>query len=113
MQKYWLNIFIVGIASFFLLLAGCQSNSGHLGGLFSSPFSNHSFESPMNLSQVVQEALMRNDELAIIPIHVETIQNTVILSGYVKKIRQSDTAEQIARQVPGVQSVENRIIVRP
>lgn len=29
------------------------------------------------------------------------------------KIRQSDVAEQIARQVPGVRAVENNIIIRP
>lgn len=110
MQKYLLNTFT---ASFLLLLVGCQSNLGKPAMLFGSPFNGPAFAPQVNLTQSVQEALMRNDELAIAPVRVETRQNTVILSGYVKKIRQSDTAEQIARQVPGVQSVENRIIVRP
>ncbi|ADG25599.1 periplasmic, osmotically inducible protein Y [Legionella pneumophila 2300/99 Alcoy] len=56
---------------------------------------------------------MESNDPVINQIHVESNQNVVILSGYVKKIRQSDIAEQIARQVQGVQSVENRIIVRP
>ena len=55
---------------------------------------------------------MRSGDPAIAQVHVETNQTTVILRGYVKKIRQSDTAEQVARQVPGVTMVENRIIVR-
>ncbi len=112
MRNYMLKILIAGV---FGLLAGCQSNPGQPASLFSAPFANPSFApAPQgNLTQSVQEALMRNDELAVAPIRVETRQNVVILSGYVKKIRQSDTAELIARQVPGVQSVENRIIVRP
>ena len=36
----------------------------------------------------------------------------VYLSGYVKAIRQSDTAGEIAGQVPGVEFVQNEIIVR-
>ena len=109
MQKYFLNTLI---ASCMVLLAGCQS--GHVvGGGPSSLFPSPSFAPQRDLAQSVQEALMRHDELAVAPIHVETRQNVVILKGYVKKIRQSDTAEQIARQVPGVQSVENYIIVRP
>jgi hypothetical protein len=107
-------MFKVLIAGVFGLLVGCQSNPGKPASLFGAPFANPSFASPQgNLTQSVQEALMRNDDLAVAPIRVETRQNVVILSGYVKKIRQSDTAELIARQVPGVQSVENRIIVRP
>lgn len=107
MRNYRLKILAAGIL---VLLVGCQSNPGKPLPLFGAPFVNSSEE---NLTQSVQEALMRHDELAIAPIRVETRQNVVILSGYVKKIRQSDTAEQIARQVPGVQSVENHIIIRP
>ncbi|MDR3442766.1 MAG: BON domain-containing protein [Legionella sp.] len=106
MSKY---LFHTLIAGFFILLVGCQSNPvGRPSGLFNNP----SFAPQMNLAQSVQEALFRNEDPAIAQVRVETRQNTVVLSGYVKKIRQSDTAEQIARQVPGVQSVENRIIIR-
>jgi len=66
----------------------------------------------MTLGQAVQDALLRSGDPVISQVHVDTNQNVVILSGYVKKIRQSDTAEQIARQVPGVQNVENNLIVR-
>lgn len=104
----------LSLVSFLLIVSGCQSNvGGKPATLFGNPFNGSSYTPQESLTQSVQEALMRNDELAVAPIHVETLQNTVILSGYVKKIRQSDTAEQIARQVPGVYSVENRIIVRP
>lgn len=95
---------------FLFLLVGCQSNQA-TPNLFSplAPFVAPSAP----LDQKVQEALMRNDDPAIARVHVQTRQDIVILSGYVKKIRQSDVAEQIARQVPGVRVVENNIIIRP
>lgn len=93
------------IAGFILLLAGCHTNT--MGTMFSSyP------QSDMTLNQSVRDALMRTNDPVISNVRVETNQNTVILSGYVKKIRQSDVAEQIAHQVPGVQTVVNNIIVR-
>jgi osmotically-inducible protein OsmY len=101
MQKRVLNALVAG---FFLLLAGCQSTT--VGTMFSP------YPAGMSLAQSVQDALARNEDPVIAQVHVETNQNTVILSGYVKKIRQSDVAEQIAHQVPGVQTVENNIILR-
>ncbi|KTD56607.1 phospholipid binding protein [Legionella santicrucis] len=107
MYKYLLNVLVV---FFLFLLAGCQSNRA-TDNLFSplAPLVTPS----ANLAQTVQEALMRSDDPAIARVHVQTRQDVVVLSGYVKKIRQSDVAEQIARQVPGVRAVENNIIIRP
>lgn len=101
------------VAGCILLLSGCYTATNNpsnatTGGLFS-------FASPpaeINLAQSVQDALMRSGDPVIGQLRVETVQNAVVLSGYVKKIRQSDVAEQITRQVTGVQSVSNRIIVR-
>ncbi|MBN9231232.1 MAG: BON domain-containing protein [Legionella sp. 40-6] len=106
---------ILGALSLLVLgqLTGCQTNTMTHRPYAPAPFTNPSFQGSTSLTESVQEALMSNDDLAVAPIRVETWQNRVILSGYVKKIRQSDMAEQIARQVPGVQGVENRIIVRP
>jgi len=95
-----------------VVLCGCQTTS-----TTNNPVANvFSFAPPpaeLNLAQSVQETLMLSDDPVIAQVKVQTIQNTVILSGYVKKIRQSDIAEQITRKVPGVQNVDNRIIVRP
>jgi osmotically-inducible protein OsmY len=60
----------------------------------------------------VHQKLKNNIELEPFVFHVETSEGVVYLSGYVKTIRQSDTAEMIAKQVSGVQAVENNIIVR-
>ncbi|ETO92466.1 BON domain-containing protein [Legionella oakridgensis] len=65
-----------------------------------------------SLTAAVNEALRNNQELAPFRFHVETVSGMVYLSGYVKTIRQSDTAEALAKKVPGVKSVENNIIVR-
>ncbi|STY29784.1 phospholipid binding protein [Legionella wadsworthii] len=107
MQKNLSNALVVFML---FLLAGCQSNqaTSHLFNPF-TPLTGQS----ANLEQAVQESLMRSDDPGIAQVHVQTRQDVVILSGYVKKIRQSDVAEQIARQVPGVRSVENHIIIRP
>ncbi len=103
MLRWLLNATMIG---FVLLVAGCQTSTGSSNYMFSpSP-------PEITLAQSVQDALMRSNDPVIAQVRVETNQSTVTLSGYVKKIRQSDMAEQITRQVPGVQTVENHLIVR-
>ena len=60
----------------------------------------------------VKKELQQHEALAPFHIQVQTQSGTVYLSGYVKAIRQSDTAGEIAGQVPGVEFVQNEIIVR-
>ncbi|KTD62691.1 BON domain-containing protein [Legionella shakespearei] len=103
MQKKSIQSIVVGML---FLLTGCMNNSVGTPSLFSPA------PAGMTLTQSVQDALAGQDDPVLARVHVTTNQNTVILSGYVKKIRQSDTAEQIARQVPGVQNVVNNLIVR-
>ncbi len=108
MRNYLLKVAVVACV---FLISACQSTTS------SNPIANvFSFTPPpseINLAQSVQDALMRSGDPIIGQVRVQTNQNVVLLSGYVKKIRQSDVAEQIARKVPGVQNVDNRIIVRP
>lgn len=85
-------------------MAGCQMLTS--GNLFAPRFSDDAITSSVN------QAMMNNINLAGIPIHVETHQGNVMLSGYVKTIRQSDTAGDVASKVPGVKSVQNNLIVR-
>lgn len=54
----------------------------------------------------------QNPLLADARIIIKTEQHVVALSGYVKTIRQSDMAAEIASKVDGVKSVQNNIIVR-
>ena len=46
-------------------------------------------------------------------IKVETLNGTVMLSGFAKNMTERTTAESIARNVSGVRAVRNEISVRP
>ena len=46
-------------------------------------------------------------------ISVETLNGTVMLSGFAKNAAEKTNAESIARGVKGVKSVDNRIAMRP
>lgn len=46
-------------------------------------------------------------------ISVETLNGTVMLSGFAKNANEKATAESLARKVKGVKSVKNEIAVRP
>lgn len=46
-------------------------------------------------------------------ISVETLNGTVMLSGFAKNANERATAESLARKVNGVKSVKNEIAVRP
>ena len=86
-----------------LSLSACQTN-------FGSSFISDNSDSAV--TQRVQQALYMNDDPVIANLHAESIQGTVVLTGFVKKIKQSDDAEASARNIPGVKEVKNNIIVR-
>ncbi len=46
-------------------------------------------------------------------ISVETLNGTVMLSGFAKSAQERTAAESIARSVKGVKSIKNEIAVRP
>jgi hyperosmotically inducible periplasmic protein len=46
-------------------------------------------------------------------IHIETLNGTVMLSGFAKDATEKATAEQLAWKVNGVKSVKNEIVIRP
>jgi hyperosmotically inducible periplasmic protein len=46
-------------------------------------------------------------------IHVETLNGTVMLSGFAKSMTEKSTAEVLARKINGVVMVKNEITVRP
>jgi hyperosmotically inducible periplasmic protein len=101
MKKYYISGFI---GACFALLAACQTVGPR--AVFSSGNSDQAITSS------VYSALGNNENLAPLGIHVQTQQGTVILDGYVKTIRQSDTAADVASKVAGVKTVENNLIVR-
>jgi osmotically-inducible protein OsmY len=46
-------------------------------------------------------------------ISIETLNGTVMLSGFAKSANERDAAERIARGVNGVKAVKNQIAVQP
>ena len=84
--------------------AGCQSFTGN------SPFSLP--PSDNQLAASVNRDIMSDPLFANVRVNVESNQGNVRLSGYVKTIRQSDTAGDIASRTNGVKNVQNDLIVR-
>jgi osmotically-inducible protein OsmY len=54
-----------------------------------------------------------NKDVDASSIKVETLNGTVMLSGFAKNTNERMTAEEIAMKVKGVKSVKNSIVVRP
>lgn len=61
----------------------------------------------------VKARFVENKEVDASAISVETMNGTVMLSGFAKNMTEKSTAESIARNVKGVKSVKNVITIRP
>jgi osmotically-inducible protein OsmY len=59
----------------------------------------------------VKAALATDKQVSALDVHVDTVQGKVQLSGAVKSPEQRQRAEEIARSVAGVQSVNNSLAV--
>ena len=61
----------------------------------------------------VKARFFEDKDVAGSSISVETLNGTVMLSGFAKSARERESAERIARAVKGVKAVKNEIAVRP
>lgn len=61
----------------------------------------------------IKSRFVENKQVDAASIKVETLNGTVMLSGFAKNATEKSTAERIARDVNGVKSVRNEIAVRP
>jgi osmotically-inducible protein OsmY len=61
----------------------------------------------------VKAELLRDPVVSGLAVNVDTYQGTVQLSGFVDSAQQAQRAEQIARNTPGVQNVQNHLAVKP
>ena len=61
----------------------------------------------------VKSRFVENKDVDASSIGVETLNGTVMLSGFAKNFAEKETAQNIARKVNGVKSVKNEIAVRP
>ena len=61
----------------------------------------------------IKARFVENQQVDAAAISVETLNGTVMLSGFAKNAAERTTAEDIARGVNGVKAVKNEITVRP
>jgi hyperosmotically inducible protein len=61
----------------------------------------------------VKTRMLEDESVAGTSITVETLNGTVMLSGFAKSQAEKTAAEGIARNVDGVKAVKNEITVRP
>lgn len=65
------------------------------------------------ITTAVKTSFVDNTNVDASAISVETLNGTVMLSGFAKNATEKSTAEQLAKQVKGVKVVKNEIAVRP
>ena len=65
------------------------------------------------LTTRIKARFIEDKQVDAASIKVETLNGTVMLSGFAKNSAERSTAERIARGVNGVKSVKNEIAVRP
>jgi hyperosmotically inducible periplasmic protein len=66
-----------------------------------------------SITTSVKARFVDNKDVDASAIKVETLNGTVMLSGFAKNSTERSTAEDIASKVKGVKSVKNSIAVRP
>ena len=65
------------------------------------------------ITATVKTRMLDDERVAGTSVTVETLNGTVMLSGFAKSQAEKDAAGSIARQVDGVRAVKNEITVRP
>jgi hyperosmotically inducible protein len=65
------------------------------------------------ITSQVKSRMLDSPDVAGTSISVETLNGTVMLSGFSKSATEKSSAERIARDVNGVKMVKNEIAVRP
>lgn len=65
------------------------------------------------ITTLIKTRFVENKQVDAASIKVETLNGTVMLSGFAKNGTERSTAENIARGVNGVKMVKNEIAVRP
>lgn len=72
-----------------------------------------SYVDDVGVTTLVKARFFEDKDVAGTAISVETLNGTVMLSGFAKSALERNKAETIARGVRGVTSVKNEIAVRP
>jgi len=65
------------------------------------------------ITTAVKNGYVQSNEVDTMAIKVETLNGTVMLSGFAKNATEKSSAERLAWNVNGVKAVKNEIAVRP
>jgi osmotically-inducible protein OsmY len=93
---------VFGVSIF--LTIGCQSNSQTTG---------HYIDDAAITTSVKTHLATDGPLKTMTQISVKTVENTVYLTGVAATLQAKNRAEEITRQVDGVQKVVNDIVVQP
>lgn len=99
------TLFISALAASLIALSGCAVTRGQetVGA----------YVDDTAITTSVKARFVENRQVDASSIKVETLNGTVLLSGFAKNGTERTTAESLAREVKGVKSVRNEISVRP
>ena len=98
-------LFTSALAATLIALSGCAVTRGQE--------SVGAYVDDTAITTSVKARFVDNRDVDAASIKVETLNGTVMLSGFAKNGTERMTAESIARNVSGVRAVRNEIAVRP
>lgn len=94
----------LSMAAFLLAALGCGSTASRV--------STGEYIDDSVITTKVKAAIFNDPDLKVLQISVDTYKNVVDLSGQVGSSWQVGKAEDLARSVPGVSAVVNRLLVK-
>jgi hyperosmotically inducible periplasmic protein len=107
-----LSIVVLALSAFGLI-AGCKSTPANAPANTVTNDATGAQMSDAAIAARVKAAISADTELRSLPVSVATYRGAVMLSGTVNSEVQIQKAVAITRGVPGVQSVNNDLLVRP
>jgi len=99
------NILPFALAACLLVLSGCAVTRGQE--------TTGAYIDDAAISTQVKTKMIEDKNVDAAAIKVDTLNGTVMLSGFAKSTTERTSAETIARSVSGVKSVRNEISVKP
>ena len=99
------NTFLAAAAAIVLITSGCAVTRGQE--------SVGAYVEDAEITTKIKARFVDNKDVDALSIKVETLNGTVMLSGFAKSAAEKNSAEVIARKVGGVKAVKNEIAIRP
>ena len=99
------NALIAAAAAIVMITSGCAVTRGQE--------SVGAYIDDAAITTAVKARFIDNKDVDAMSIKVETLNGTVMLSGFAKNAMEKSAAETVTRKVDGVKVVKNEITVRP